>query len=199
VGAPPAILAGGPARKDLRPCTPTGLIRDGGAVNVDSAGLEALSPHDCLALARTMPIGRIVFTDQALPAVQPVNFLLADGCVVFRTGEGTKLAAALRDTVVAFEIDDYDTRTESGWSVTVVGRAEPVIDAAESARLARLPLRTWAPGNRDRFVRIRPEYISGRRLLVDGGPNGAADRAGDEAGGATGADERPDSTSIKMV
>jgi nitroimidazol reductase NimA-like FMN-containing flavoprotein (pyridoxamine 5'-phosphate oxidase superfamily) len=154
-------------------------------VNVDSAGLEVLSPTDCLALAATVPIGRIVFSDQALPAVQPVNFLLDDGCVIFRTGEGTKLAAVLRDTVVAFEIDDYDAGTESGWSVTVVGRAESVNDTAETARLARLPLRTWAPGNRDRFIRVHPEYISGRRILaadVDG--LDAAERAGDEVGAA---------------
>jgi uncharacterized protein len=174
-------------------------------VNVDSAGLEVLSPHDCLALAQTVPIGRIVFTDQALPAVQPVNFLLEDGCVIIRTGEGTKLAAALPHTVVAFEIDDYDVRTQSGWSVTIVGRAESVIDAAESARFARLPLRTWAPGARDHFVRIQPEYISGRRILVEDEPN-AAERAGDTAGDAAGntagdtagEDERFGSTSIRI-
>jgi hypothetical protein len=143
-------------------------------VNVDSAGLEVLSPPDCLALAATVPIGRIVFSDQALPAVQPVNFLLDGGCVIFRTGEGTKLAAVLRDTIVAFEIDDYDAGTESGWSVTVVGRAESVIDTVEAARLAQLPLRTWAHGNRDRFIRVHPEYISGRRIL-------AADAAGPDA------------------
>ena len=135
-------------------------------MNVDSAGLEVLSPGDCLALAQTTPIGRIVFTHQALPAVQPVHFLLDDGCIVIRTGERTRLAAALRGTVVAFEIDEYDAGTESGWSVTVVGRAESVVDAAESARLALLPLRTWAPGDGDRFVRIRPEHITGRRIRV---------------------------------
>src|SRR4051794_18773957 len=113
--------AGSPGRRDLRPCFPIGVISHGRAVQVDSAGLEVLSPHDCLALAGTMPIGRIVFTDQALPAVQPVNFLLDDGCVIIRTAEGTRLATALRGTIVAFEIDDYDVRTESGWSVTVVG------------------------------------------------------------------------------
>ena len=161
-------------------------------MNVDSAGLEVLSPNDCLALAQTVPIGRIVFTDRALPAVQPVNFLLDDGCVIIRTGEGTKLAAALRNTVVAFEIDDYDARTESGWSVTVVGRAS-VVDAAESAGLARLPLRTWAPGHQDRFVRIRPEYISGRRIPVADGPEGA-EHAGEEAD----EDELPASTSVRM-
>lgn len=188
-------------------------------MNVDSAGLEVLSPTDCLALARTVPIGRIVFTDRALPAVQPVNFLLEDGCVIIRTGEGTKLAAALRDTVVAFEIDDYDARTGSGWSATVVGRAESVSDAADRARLARLPLRTWAPGTRDQFIRIRPEYISGRRIPVQAtangatpngdapngaGPNGVARTADvtdvtDITGASAGEDERAGSASAKML
>jgi hypothetical protein len=153
-------------------------------VNVDSAGLEVLSPSNCLALAGTVPIGRIVFTDRALPAVQPVNFVLHDGCVIIRTAEGTKLATALPDTIVAFEIDDYDARAQSGWSVTVVGRAESVADAAESARLARLPLRTWAPDDRDRFVRIRPEYISGRRIVAEVAHGACPHRRDDEQPGA---------------
>jgi uncharacterized protein len=194
----PRTRAASPGSRDLRPCFVIGFIRHGGAVNIDSAGLEVLSPNDCLALAQTVPIGRIVFTDQALPAVQPVSFLLEDGCVIFRTGEGTKLAVALRDTIVAFEIDDYDARAESGWSVTVVGRAESVIDAAESARLARLPLRTWTPGNRDRFVRIRPEYISGRRILVKDAPNAAEPGEDAPSEDAPGEDERPSATSIRI-
>jgi hypothetical protein len=132
-------------------------------VNVDSE-LEILSPEECISLAATMPIGRIVFTDRALPAVQPVNFLIDDGSVIIRTTRGSKLAAATRNTVVAFEIDEFDRRSQAGWSVTMVGRAQAVHDPVESARLAQLPLQTWAPGRRDRFIRIRPEHISGRRL-----------------------------------
>jgi nitroimidazol reductase NimA-like FMN-containing flavoprotein (pyridoxamine 5'-phosphate oxidase superfamily) len=128
------------------------------------SGLEVLSPEECLALAGSVPIGRIVFTERALPAVQPVNFVLDDGCVVIRTTEGTKLAAATRHAIVAFEVDQIDSDTRSGWSVTLVGRAETVRDPTEFARLERLRLRSWAPGNRDRFIRIRPEFVSGRRL-----------------------------------
>jgi uncharacterized protein len=133
-------------------------------VNVDSAGLEVLTPSECLALAGTVSIGRIVFTERALPAVQPVNFVLDDGLVIIRTADGTKLAEALRNAIVAFEADDFDTHSEIGWSVTVVGRAEAVRDPQEVARLTRLPLRAWGPANRDRFIRIHPEYISGRRI-----------------------------------
>jgi len=132
-------------------------------VNVDSE-LEMLTPEECISLAATMPIGRIVFTDRALPAVQPVNFLIEDGSVIIRTTQGSKLAAATRNAVVAFEIDEFDRRSQAGWSVTLVGRAQSVHDPAESARLAELPLQTWAPGQRDRFIRIWPEHISGRRL-----------------------------------
>lgn len=132
-------------------------------MNIDSE-LEMLSPEECMALAAAMPIGRIVFTDRALPAIQPVNFLIDDGSVIIRTTQGSKLAAATRNAIVAFEIDDFDLRSQTGWSVTMVGRAQSVHDPAESARLAQLSLRAWAPGLRDRFIRIRPEHISGRRL-----------------------------------
>jgi hypothetical protein len=133
-------------------------------MNIDDNGLEVLSAAECLMLAATMPVGRIAFSEQALPAIQPVNFVLDDGCVIIRTAEGTKLAAAIRNAVVAFEVDDFDTEARAGWSVTLVGRAESIRDTAECARLAGLPLRTWAAGARDRFIRIRPEVISGRRL-----------------------------------
>lgn len=165
-------------------------------MNVGSE-LEVLSREECISLASTMPIGRIVFTDRALPAVQPVNFLIDDGSVIIRTTEGSKLAAATRNAVVAFEIDEFDRRSQAGWSVTLVGRAQPVRDPAESARLAKLPLQTWAPGPRDRFIRIRPEHISGRRLPASrrctglpqrhaNGTNGRAKGANGYARGANG-------------
>ncbi len=79
-------------------------------MKLDSAGLEILSREECLDLLSSSPIGRIVFTDRALPAVQPVNFCLFEGNVVIRTMAGSKLAAAARNAVVAFEVDDFDAR-----------------------------------------------------------------------------------------
>jgi nitroimidazol reductase NimA-like FMN-containing flavoprotein (pyridoxamine 5'-phosphate oxidase superfamily) len=140
-------------------------------VNVDSTDLEVLALEECLALAATVPIGRIVFTDRALPAVQPVNFVIDhDGSIIVRTTQGSKLAAATRNAVVAFEIDEFDPRFEAGWSVTMVGRAQAVRDPGETARLARLPLHTWAPGTRDHYIRIRPEHVNGRRIPAGGSP-----------------------------
>ncbi|WP_061290307.1 pyridoxamine 5'-phosphate oxidase family protein [Herbidospora cretacea] len=133
-------------------------------MRTDSAGLSVLSREECLRLLAVTPIGRLVFTHRALPAVQPVNFVLDGESVVVRTAIGSRLAAATRDAVVAFEIDDIDSRTGSGWSVTVLGRARGVTDPAEVARLATLPLLPWTPSAFDHFVTLPAEEVSGRRF-----------------------------------
>jgi nitroimidazol reductase NimA-like FMN-containing flavoprotein (pyridoxamine 5'-phosphate oxidase superfamily) len=121
-------------------------------MRLDSSGLQVLSRPECLRLLSSTPIGRIVFTDRALPAVQPVAFCLDGERIVIRTGIGSKLAAATRDTVVAFEADEFDRHGRTGWSVTAVGHARAVRDPAELARLAALPLIAWAPGMRGLLV-----------------------------------------------
>ncbi|MBG0816536.1 pyridoxamine 5'-phosphate oxidase family protein [Planomonospora sp. ID82291] len=133
-------------------------------MRLDSAGLQVLSYEECMSLLGSCPIGRIVFTDRALPAVQPVNFCLDGEEIVIRTTVGSKLAAATRQTVVAFEVDEFDPVMRTGWSVTVVGHARAVEDPAEVVRLAALPLTPWAPGTRDHFVVIAAEQVSGRRI-----------------------------------
>jgi nitroimidazol reductase NimA-like FMN-containing flavoprotein (pyridoxamine 5'-phosphate oxidase superfamily) len=114
----------------------------------------------------SVPLGRIVFTQAALPAVQPVNFMMAGDNVIIRTSAGSKLAAAVRNSVVAFEVDDYDAEKRLGWSVVIVGHARRVSGAEELGRLRGLPLRSWAPGGQDDFIRITPEVVTGRRIPV---------------------------------
>ncbi|MFD8562380.1 pyridoxamine 5'-phosphate oxidase family protein [Streptosporangium canum] len=133
-------------------------------MNRDSAGLHVLSRQECIDLLASTPIGRIVFTDRALPAVQPVGFCIDGEDIVIHTGAGSKLAAATRDAVVAFEADDFDPQAHTGWSVTAVGRARAVCDPSEIARLSALPLTTWAPGDRGHFITVRTEQVSGRRI-----------------------------------
>ncbi|MFG2088644.1 MULTISPECIES: pyridoxamine 5'-phosphate oxidase family protein [unclassified Spirillospora] len=133
-------------------------------MKLDQSGLEILDEDECRDLLARAAIGRIVFTHQALPAIQPVNFAFSDGDIVIRTSRKSRLATAATDTVVAFEIDEFDTGARTGWSVVAVGRARHVADPAAVAGLEALPLHTWAPGERDHFIRIRPELITGRRV-----------------------------------
>lgn len=141
----------------------------------DSGGLEILTEQECRELLGQVPLGRIVFTDRALPAIQPVNFLLSQGDVIIRTNPGSKLAAAARNAVVAFEVDEFDTDARGGWSVVVIGHARVVSENGALSRLRSLPLHSWAPGERDHYIAITPELISGRRLPAPAPADSPAD------------------------
>ncbi|NVI91726.1 pyridoxamine 5'-phosphate oxidase family protein [Actinomadura sp. BRA 177] len=93
--------------------------------------LEILGRAECVALLRSAPVGRVVYTDQALPAIQPVTFVLdGDEAVVVRTAPGSKFDAALRGAIVAFEVDAFDPAARTGWSVTAVGQARATTSSA---------------------------------------------------------------------
>jgi hypothetical protein len=115
----------------------------------------------------SVPVGRIIYTRRALPAVELVNFALDHGDIVIRTDHSGKLAAATRGTVVAFEADQLDLDTRSGWSVTAIGPSSEVTDPGELARLRAIGLSSWAPGTRDHFIRISPVMLNGRHLHAD--------------------------------
>jgi uncharacterized protein len=83
---------------------------------------------------------------------------------VIRTDHSGKLAAAVRGAVVAFEADQLDLAMQSGWSVTAIGPSTEVTDPDELARLRTIGLTSWAPGERDHFIRISPVMLSGRHL-----------------------------------
>jgi len=128
--------------------------------------IEELAPAECLRLLASVPVGRVGVTIDALPAVLPVNFVVNGGAVVFRTVPGTKLDTATAGAVVAFEADDYGTETSSGWSVLVRGVARELTGPDELATAHALPLESWAwDGGADRFVRIEPTVLTGRRVV----------------------------------
>ena len=134
----------------------------------DTPGLLPLSsPARAMELLGSIWLGRIVFTADALPTIRPVDHVVADGCVIVRTGSGTMLARALlrsgrEGMVVAYEADDIDLTTRAGWSVIVTGRAVLVTDPDELRRYQAMPGPTLGP--RDLAVRIRPAIVTGYRL-----------------------------------
>ena len=128
--------------------------------------LEILDRKRSLELLQTVQVGRLVFTEHALPAVQPVNFRLWRDDVVIRVAGGWKLAAAARNVVVAFEADELDPELRAGWSVTVVGHAQLITDVDDLVQVSGVFLQPWVDGRRDYFVRIGTEKVTGRRLLT---------------------------------
>lgn len=154
-----------PRERDLRTVTDGVGEADDEAMLVDE-GLEILTEDECWRLIEMPGIGRVGVTVGALPAIFPVNYAAPDHTIVFRTADGTKLRAAVEHAVVVFEVDHADPLYHDGWSVQVVGVAEPVDREDDPALHAAVA--PWASGDRSNFVRIRPEMVSGRRISREG-------------------------------
>lgn len=128
--------------------------------------LVQLARPECLRLLARAHVGRVVFTEGALPAIQPVNHMIDGGEVVFRTAGGGKLVAATRNAIVAFEVDEIDPGTRTGWSVVGVGPAYEVTDIERLVRLAQPDRLPWAPGRTEHTVAIDLVQLTGRRLVL---------------------------------
>ncbi len=66
--------------------------------------------------------------------------------------------------MVAFEADEFDVATRSGWSVVVTGRATVVTDPGEHDRLSQSGPTSWMPLWVGVFVRIESKMVTGREL-----------------------------------
>jgi nitroimidazol reductase NimA-like FMN-containing flavoprotein (pyridoxamine 5'-phosphate oxidase superfamily) len=138
--------------------------REGVRPNLDRNGLEVLERDECLALLRTATLGRVAVTAAALPRVFPITFRVSDDQILFRASPGTKLDAASNNNVVAFEADEFDPVSHTGWSVMVTGVASEVTDPDERGVADALQLPRWAPTEGGRIVAVSIELVSGRRI-----------------------------------
>ena len=143
-------------------------------MDLDRNGLERLSEPECLALLGSTKLGRVGLSVDALPVVLPVCFVLVGREILIRTGEGSKLDAAWKGSIVAFEADSLDGPGDQGWSVMVQGPAEVLGSPLELSDRA-LALPAPLPGNEsDLLVAVRCDLVSGRRLpAVWSHPDGA--------------------------
>ncbi|MGH3767638.1 MAG: pyridoxamine 5'-phosphate oxidase family protein [Pseudonocardiaceae bacterium] len=131
---------------------------------VHLSDLHTLDRTECFELLRTVTMGRIAFAERGLPAIQPVNFTVDGSNVIIRTSGGGKLAAAVAGAMVAFEADEVDAATRSGWSVVVMGHAALIRDIDQLVALAGPDSHPWVPGRSDHVIRIKSERITGRRI-----------------------------------
>lgn len=129
----------------------------------DHIGMEVISAAECDDLLSSAPIGRIAYLSDGEPVILPVNYGWHQGSVVFRSAIGSKLDAAIRHVPMAFEIDSWEPGHHRGWSVLVRGTATEVVESSEVEELEKLGLVSWV-GELDRWIRIRPDEITGRRI-----------------------------------
>lgn len=142
---------------------------DGGAGAARPAvrRLEELTRAESLRLLAGVSLGRVVFSHRALPAIRPVNHVVEEGRIIFRTDLGTAVSQAVTgqgSTVVAYEADVIGPADHLGWTVIVVGQASRLTDEREIARYQQT-LDPWVTGGMDDFIAIDTDLVSGFRLV----------------------------------
>lgn len=138
-------------------------------VNMDASsqpGIEVLDEAQCWELLSSTSVGRIAVDIADQPDIFPINYVVDDGGIVFRSGPGTKLAGAVLNHHVAFEIDGYVPRERTAWSVVVKGLAHQIERMMEMFAAEDLPLFPWVVSQKPDFVRIAPTLVTGRRFHV---------------------------------
>ena len=128
--------------------------------------VDELPESACWALLRTTSVGRLAVWVEDHPDIFPLNYAVDHGTVVFRSGAGTKVSAALCDAPVALEADGYDQETAEAWSVVIRGKAEAISSGPDLLGTVDLPLFPWQAGEKGRFIRIVPTTTSGRRFPI---------------------------------
>jgi nitroimidazol reductase NimA-like FMN-containing flavoprotein (pyridoxamine 5'-phosphate oxidase superfamily) len=128
----------------------------------DGPGVEELTPDECFRLLATRVVGRVAVAEPgAAPIVVPVNFIVREGHIVYRTAYGTAFRAAVaQERPVSFQVDEIDLTRRVGWSVLVQGRASEL----DEWRASGTVVETWAPGPKPHVVEIVPGRVTGRRL-----------------------------------
>jgi len=129
-------------------------------------GMEILDLDECWAFLSQEKVGRLAVSITDHPDIFPINHIVDRQRLLFRSAEGTKLAAAVLGRAVAYEVDGYDAERRVAWSIVVKGRAEEIELLDDLLHATDLPLFPWHDGPKHRWVRITPDEITGRRFMM---------------------------------
>lgn len=130
--------------------------------------ITVLSREEALELMGTESLGRIVVRRKDDMDIFPVNFVIDNGTIYFRTAEGNKLFTVALNHDVLFEADHVDG--DRAWSVVVKGTAEVLKDAAKIHHADTLDLKPWVPTLKYNFVAVTPVEVSGRSFILGDEP-----------------------------
>ncbi|OBH61512.1 pyridoxamine 5'-phosphate oxidase family protein [Mycobacterium sp. E2479] len=131
-------------------------------------GVDILPVHECWELLGSLALGRLVTYAHGQPDIFPVNYVVQRRTVLFRTGEGTKLVSSAINNRVLFEVDDHNVA--EAWSVVIRGKARSLRTPEELEEAERAQVLPWTRPEKEHYVRIVPESISGRRFQFGSPP-----------------------------
>lgn len=135
----------------------------------DRPVLESMSVDECRTLVTPGGIGRVVFSNDRGSVALPVNFRMLGHDVVFRSESDSPVLSAITDGEISFEVDHLDEALTEGWSVLFSGEGREIVDATEHEQAEALDITPWAGGQRDTYVALVPDIVTGRRIRGSSG------------------------------
>lgn len=132
--------------------------------------IQKLSDEESLELLSTKTFGRLVVRRKDDMDLFPLNYLVHEGEIYFRTAEGSKLFSLTLNNDVLFEADNVDGDSQEAWSVVVKGTARTLSSNAEIEAADQLPLKPWLPTLKYNYVVVSPNEISGRKFHLGDEP-----------------------------
>ena len=141
-----------------------------GTMSENTDVIQNLSDEESLELLATKTFGRLVVRRTDDMDLFPLNYLVHEGEIYFRTAEGSKLFSLTLNNDVLFEADNVDGDSQEAWSVVVKGTARTLSSNAEIEAADQLPLKPWLPTLKYNYVVVSPNEISGRKFHLGDEP-----------------------------
>jgi hypothetical protein len=135
---------------------------------------ESLDDAECRRLLATVHLGRLGYTDGALPAIVPVTFGVHDGSAIIPAVRDGSLLAAVRGAVVALQADSFRDELGSGWSVTALGPTRAVRHPNAIAEIDAMHLFPAGTSAAHTYVTVQLTLVQGWRVgtsLTASGPS----------------------------
>jgi hypothetical protein len=131
--------------------------------------LVEMTPEECWRRMGSTDIGRLAVIDHRpstrgpSATIVPVNFLVHDGAIFFRSGPGGKMLDITQHPRVAFELDGH--RGRRFWSVVVHGDAHRLNSDIDIENSGIQQLEAFHDDDKNNFVRIDVVSITGRSFF----------------------------------
>ncbi len=129
-------------------------------------GRAGLSPAECWSRLHTARVGRVSYTERALPVIRAVPYAVDDadggGVVIAMRVSAQQPGLFDRPTVVAFEAGEWAHDRRAGWSVHFIGKAHRVHD--RDLTDLSVGLSSWIDGEPALYVHITVELLDGLQV-----------------------------------
>ena len=123
-------------------------------------GVRVLDVEECWRRLETHNLGRFAVQANGGVDIFPVNFLVHDRVIYFRSAPGSKLIDLTLAPAVSFEIDGHVAHHL--WSVVIHGVATRLGSDVEIQACGILDLEAWYPSEKLNYVRVTPSSVTGR-------------------------------------